>query len=246
MSLHFDPSDPFVDTLGSVADLATSQWKDCKKLKGPFRSGRLTTLLGAAVVGIRSWETHLPKLHILSKYLVKMEMHQCAALRIVGLPLMDQLGERVSTAARSLLMRNIHGAGALPGKGWSPGCEGRSQRGLGHDEGRPDRLVAKNASCETWARGVPEPSPGSCATASSKDLFGNRSSITQNLSVVHNGLRRFMISERDEVVCSVGDVAKAALPGGSLIHPGAYTRKNEHCTFRTHIDTSATSVSKNL
>lgn len=33
ISLLFDPSDPFVDTLGSVADLATSQWKARRNLR---------------------------------------------------------------------------------------------------------------------------------------------------------------------------------------------------------------------
>lgn len=87
-----------------------------KKLKDPVRSGRLTSLFGAAVVRIRPREADFPKLHILPKNLVNTQMHRCAEVRIAALPPMDLKRERVWTAARCLRMKNIHGAGALPGK----------------------------------------------------------------------------------------------------------------------------------
>lgn len=124
------------------------------------------------------------------------------------LPLTDQLHERASKLARSLRMTNDDDAGALPGKGLPPGFEGKIQHGSGHDEGHPDRLFARNPSCGTRPRGVPEPCLGSCVTTSLKVVLGDRPSVPCNLSLAHNGWRNFTISERLEFSCDVGSLRK--------------------------------------
>lgn len=131
---------------------------------------------------------------------------QFVVTNIVDLPLTDQLHERALNAARSLRMKNDDDAGALPGKGLPPGCEGKIQHDSGHDEGRPVRLFARNLSCGTRPRGVPEPCLGSCVTTSLKVVLGDQSSVPCNLSLAHNGWRNFMISERFGFVCDVGSL----------------------------------------
>jgi hypothetical protein len=37
------------------------------KTEGPVRSYRLTSLFGAAVIGIRPWEKHFPELYVLTR-----------------------------------------------------------------------------------------------------------------------------------------------------------------------------------
>lgn len=135
-------------------------------------------------------------------------MDQLVMTNIVDLPLTDQLHERASKLARSLRMTNDDDAGALPGKGLPPGCEGKIQHGSGHDEGHPDRLFARNPSCGTRPRGVPEPCLGSCVTTSLKVVLGDRSSVPCNLSLAHNGWRNFMISERFEFFCDIGSLSE--------------------------------------
>lgn len=142
---------------------------------------------------------------------VSTEKNQFGMVNIVGLPLMDQLHERASNAARSLRMMNDDGTGALPGIGLLPSFEGRIQHGSGHDEGHPDPLFARNPSCGTRPRGVPEPCLGSCVTTSLKVVLGDRFSVACNLFLAHNGWRKFIISERFEFACDVGSLLKGRL-----------------------------------
>lgn len=153
-------------------------------------------------------------------------------------PLLGPPRERVSTGARSLRMRSADGAGALPEKGSSPGCEGRIQNGLGHDEGHPDRLVARNASCGTRARDPAEPCPEPCVTASLGAGLDRRPCGSRVVFVSHGGWRKSMARVRLKDTCSTADVSRATpsqIDGRTT--PKAHTHAKEHRAF--HITTIA-------